>query len=69
LLDFGEPFPDFNRDMRNPALRLDMESLKVHHVEAVKFKDHTFTVHRHRSEKSTEHPTFGASAEDLDDLL
>jgi hypothetical protein len=43
--------PDSERDTREPALRLDVAALAVHHVERVTFTTQKFTVRRHRSEK------------------
>lgn len=39
-------------DERTAALRLDIESVKVHHIERVTYKTDEFSVARHRSEKS-----------------
>jgi hypothetical protein len=41
-----------NDDVREPTLRLELTSVKVHHVEMVSFKTEEFDVKRHRSEKT-----------------
>jgi hypothetical protein len=40
-----------NADVREPALRLELKSIKVHHVEQVSFKTEEFDVKRYRSEQ------------------
>jgi hypothetical protein len=40
-----------NDDIRKAALRLDLGSVKAHHVEQVSFETEEFDVKRHRSEK------------------
>ncbi len=52
--------PDFeelrNGDYRDPALKIDLGSLRVHIVEAVKIDTQTHTVKRHRWEKTQNEP-------------
>lgn len=48
FLSFSKQSDD---DVREPALRLELASVKVHHVEQVSFKTEAFDVKRHRSEK------------------
>ncbi len=48
-----EPFhpnPYDNVDQRPASLKIDMESIKVHHIKAVKFDADEYDVRRHRSE-------------------
>jgi hypothetical protein len=40
-----------DNDLREPTLRLDLNSLTVHCVTAARFETYSHTVHRHRSEK------------------
>jgi hypothetical protein len=42
----GEPYSDVRYDSRDPALRIEISSLKVSHIESVKFSGHDFPVRR-----------------------
>jgi RES domain len=46
----GVPGPE-DSDLREAALKLDISSLKVHHVSSVEIRSEVHEVHRHRSEK------------------
>ncbi len=51
---FGAIFVEpsyFDRDVREPVLRLDLSSLEVHHVRAAKYSAAVHSVQRHRIEK------------------
>jgi len=48
----GEPYSGVRYDARDPALRIDLSSLKVYHIESVKFSGHDFPVRRHETEMS-----------------
>jgi hypothetical protein len=51
VVPFHAGTQDSNGDMRSISLRLDLDSLKVHHVEAVTFDTEPFSVKRHRTDK------------------
>jgi hypothetical protein len=54
LHDFWDPPRRGDYDARDPALRLDIASLKVRHVESVKFSTHEFPVRRNEYEMSAQ---------------
>jgi RES domain/HEPN/RES N-terminal domain 1 len=48
----GDPFADVKYGGRDPSLRIDVSSLKVYHIESVKFSVRDFPVRRHETEMS-----------------
>jgi hypothetical protein len=47
-------YPDSNYDARDPALRLDLSSLRVHHITSVRISADDFPVRRHETKMSAE---------------
>lgn len=66
-LFLASSFGSMENDVREPALRVDVDSLRVHEIRSVTFVTTEFPVNRHRTEKHV----FAVSGdkEDLSDLL
>jgi hypothetical protein len=50
--ELWDPFPDPRRDRRRPALRVDLSSLKVHHITDVRYREYNLPVRRHEYDMS-----------------
>lgn len=59
LVQLGGPFVPRERDDREPSLKVDLSSVKVHHVTAVKLDDEPHTIRR------SEHEMSEAEAEEI----
>lgn len=66
-LFLGSSFGSMEKDLREPVLRIDVDSLRVHEIGSVTFVTTEFPVNRHRTEKRV----FAVSGDkkDLSDLL